>query len=105
MSKVTNLDDVKYVKFFNALPKLYNIIIERKTKDITSADEIVDEYITWDIDTESLDNEVGHAMIFNHLLTIIHYIINDDPELRDQLKEYIKDELLTEMENDSNFNK
>jgi hypothetical protein len=104
MGDIKRLDHLKYIKFFNNLPKSYTIEIKRQTKEITDVTEANAEEITWNILEPRLDNPAGHGLVFNHILTMIHYIIQEDPELRDEFKSYVKDEILEEVINDSNFN-
>lgn len=104
MGKLISLEDVAYIKLVNSLPKEYNITIYRQVDPLTSASKDWEEKIMWDIDDDNLDNEIGDALIFNHVLTMLHHFICEPGDFREQFKLYIQDELLSEIENDRNFN-
>ena len=103
--KIVSLKDASYIKLVNSLPSSYSIKIERKAPKLTSADSDWDEFITWDIDNEALDNPIGHSLIFNHVLTVLHHLQSEDASFREQLKDYVASELLEEIDHDSNFNR
>lgn len=105
MGKVVSLDDIAYLKAINSLPKEYALIIQREVGKIERPEDWA-ESITWAISEESLDNETGDVLVFNHLMTIIHHMVTSNGELREQFLEYISTELNLEViDNDSNFNK
>lgn len=104
-NKVISLKDKAYIKLVNSLPSRYNITIHRQAPKITSYDLEWDESIMWEIDDEALYNPIGEALIFNHVLTVIHHLISEDASFREQFKDYVKDEVLGEIEHDSNFNR
>lgn len=104
MSKVSNINDKKYIKLVEALPKIYSITIIRKASNIDAGSEAWDEEFEWKISDSILDSELGDKVIFNHLLSMVDYLQQEYPDLKEELKNYISQELYGEITNDRNFN-
>ncbi|CAB4212326.1 hypothetical protein UFOVP1437_27 [uncultured Caudovirales phage] len=104
MGKVVDIEDAMYLKAINSLPKEYSIDIKRDVGSVSALSEW-DEIITWEVSAPSLDNIIGDTLVFNHLLTILHFLIENNEEFKEQVISYFCEELNLEViDNDSNFN-
>lgn len=102
--KIVNIEDSRYLKTVNSIPKEYSINIIRSTKSLDNVERKWDEEFEWSVDEEILDHPMGDLLIFSHLLSILDIMQEQIPELREELKTYMTQEFLEEIENDRNFN-
>lgn len=102
MGKIIDLHDDRYEKELRDLPSEYSISVLRTSTKSDSTGVLFEEF-EWDVEGDMMDTVAGNALLYNHLLTIIMSIVEANPELADDLKTAIYDELGGP--DDSDFNK
>ena len=91
MGDIIDFDEALFVSTFNSLPETYSVTIKRSPRKIVNAKDWLDEEIVWSIKQTNLNNSLGDALLFNHLLSIVDSLAENSPDLKEALLDYIND--------------
>lgn len=105
MADIVSLKDKKNIIALNNFPREYALYIRRQTEKVESLISGWEESFEWSLDEEVLEHDLGLTLVFHHLLSILDILQGEAPELKEELKNYFKDNLLEEVLHDRNFNR